>query len=216
MTRDLLLGSLLSLGLHLLLVTSNSPKIRVAAPPVDDVGDRVQLFPPPVDPEEPEVFEPVERDIKPLDIAPPMQIDVPQPVTPEVFVQKVQPPPPTGVTTSPNMIVVPSTRDPGAFARLTVFDPKALDQQPVPKFQAAPQYPFDMRRTGTPGEVVVDFIVDARGAVQNAFALRSSQREFEAAAVLAVSKWKFRPGRKDGRDVATHMQVPIVFTLHDQ
>ena len=61
----------------------------------------------------------------------------------------------------------------------------------------------------------MDFLVDTNGDVQNAYAIRSSQREFEAAAVQAVSKWKFKPGRKGGRDVITHMQVPIVFTLNE-
>jgi protein TonB len=96
-----------------------------------------------------------------------------------------------------------------------VFDVAMLDQVPVPRFQVAPQFPLEMRRTGTPGDVLVDFIVDARGEVQNAFALRSTHREFEAAAVQAVSKWKFRPGRKNGRSVASHLQVPIVFRLND-
>ena len=94
-----------------------------------------------------------------------------------------------------------------------VFDISKLDQTPSPRFQARPQYPFEMRRSGINGEVVVAFVVDANGDVQNAFALRSSQREFEAAALQAVSKWKFQPGRKGGRDVATHLQAPIVFSI---
>jgi protein TonB len=73
-----------------------------------------------------------------------------------------------------------------------------------------------MRRAGIAGEVLVDFIVDSNGDVRNAYAVRSSQREFEAAAVQAVSKWKFRPGKKGGRNVNTHMQVPIVFTLNEE
>ena len=70
-------------------------------------------------------------------------------------------------------------------------------------------------RAGIAGDVLVDFIVDTNGAVRNAYAARSSQREFEAAAVQAVSKWTFRPGRKGGRAVNTHMQVPVGFTLTD-
>jgi periplasmic protein TonB len=66
------------------------------------------------------------------------------------------------------------------------------------------------------GEVLVDFIVDTNGNVINAYAVKSSQREFEDNAVLAVSKWKFKPGRRGGRNVNTHMQVPIVFTLNDE
>ena len=68
---------------------------------------------------------------------------------------------------------------------------------------------------GISGEVLVDFIVDTNGDVRNAFAAHSSQREFEATAVQAVTKWKFRPGRKNGHAVFTHMQVPIVFTLNE-
>ena len=41
-------------------------------------------------------------------------------------------------------------------------------------------------------------------------------KQIEAAAVAAVSKWKFEPGQKEGRRVGTHMQVPIVFTLSNK
>src|SRR5688500_10923552 len=41
-----------------------------------------------------------------------------------------------------------------------IFDISALDQTPVARFQARPQYPFEMRRAGIGGEVVVDFLVD--------------------------------------------------------
>ena len=51
--------------------------------------------------------------------------------------------------------------------------------------------------------------------VANAEAVRSSRAEFEASAMAAVSKWKFRPGRKSGRAVTTHLQVPIVFSLNE-
>ncbi len=72
-----------------------------------------------------------------------------------------------------------------------------------------------MKRNGIAGEVLVEFIVDANGTVRDAHAVRSSQREFEASAVRAVSKWTFRPGQKGGRNVATRMQVPIVFSLNE-
>jgi len=62
----------------------------------------------------------------------------------------------------------------------------------------------------------VDFIVDASGNVVNAYALQSSPAGFEKSAVDAVSQWKFQPGRKSGRDVPTHMQVPIVFTTKEK
>ncbi len=60
---------------------------------------------------------------------------------------------------------------------------------------------------------MVDFIVDSDGNVRNAFALRTTHPDFGAAAVAAVEKWKFKPGLKGGRAVATHMQVPIIFQM---
>jgi TonB family protein len=82
---------------------------------------------------------------------------------------------------------------------------------PIPRFQARPQYPSDMREKGIPAEVVVDFIVNEKGDVENARAIRSNHQAFEAPAVQAVAKWKFKPATKDGKAVATHMQVPLIF-----
>ncbi len=216
MTRDLIIGILLSAALHLGVLFGDKliPEKKVEKKIIAE-APKVQLIEMPKVEEEPEIIETTEE-VKPLDLAPPMQQDVPQLVQPDSFVQKIQPPPPEGVTISASMSIVPEVRDPNMFRGMKVFDISMLDQTPVPKFQARPQYPFEMRRAGIAGEVVVDFIVDTNGDVQNAYALRSTQREFEAAAVQAVSKWKFKPGRKGGRDVPTHMQVPIVFTLNEE
>lgn len=217
MTRDLIVGIVLSLVLHVGLLFGDrlipdKPKVVKKV----EEEQKIQLVQmPKMDEPEPEIIETTEE-VKPLDLAPPMQQDVPQIAPPDAFVQKMQPPPPENVTISATMNIVPEVRDPNMFKGMKVFDISMLDQTPVPRFQAKPVYPFEMRRAGIAGEVVVDFIVDTSGDVQNAYASRSSQREFEAAAVQAVSKWKFKPGRKGGRDVPTRMQVPIVFTLNEE
>ena len=219
MSRDLIIGVAISLALHLAILFGdkfNPNWFKPAPKKVETVAEKIQLIAmPKLDEPEPEVVE-VNEEVKPLDLAPPMQQDVPQLVTPDSFVQKIQPPPPEGVTISASMNIVPEVRDPNQWKGMKVFDISMLDQTPVARFQARPQYPFEMRRAGIAGEVVVDFIVDTNGDVQNAYAIRSSQRVFESAAVQAVSKWKFKPGRKGGRDVPTHMQVPIVFTLNEE
>ena len=112
-------------------------------------------------------------------------------------------------------MAVASAPTPAAGVSGELFDISKLDRQPVPRLQAPPQYPSEMRLAGISGEAVVDFIVDANGDVQKAYAIRSSQKEFEAAAVDAINKWKFKPGLKNARNVNTHMQVPIVFTLSE-
>jgi protein TonB len=76
-----------------------------------------------------------------------------------------------------------------------------------------PVYPKEMRNVGAGGQVVVDFVVGTDGLVYNAFALSSSDKAFEEAALSAVNQWSFSSGQKNGQSVYTHMQVPIIFSL---
>ena len=106
-----------------------------------------------------------------------------------------------------------ANRAPAAVAPYAgpVFNMSQLDQVPVARYQARPAYPSALSHAGATGEVTVGFIVDSQGAVREAYAVKSTQREFEAAAVEAVQKWKFTPGQKGGIPVNTRLQVPIVF-----
>lgn len=216
MRRDLIIGIIVSLLIHGGIWASSYLPDEPPPPPPPEEPPTIELMEMPeleIEPEEVvESDEPVEQ----VEFAPPMQTDVPQLVTVDSFVQPIQPPPPDNMKPVTGVISIPTARQTGLGKGIEVFDIRNLDQQPMPKFRAKPQYPFEMRRAGINGEVVVEFIVDTNGDVRNAFAVRSSQRDFEQAAVQAVSKWKFRPGRKGGRAVNTRMQVPIVFTLNDE
>jgi periplasmic protein TonB len=146
-------------------------------------------------------------------VAPVPQIpDSPQPIRADSITQPIEPPVPDGHLTT--TVTIPNNW--GANGRAPfVFDPSVLDQPPVAGVQAKPAYPFAMKQQGLSGSVLVDFIVDSEGNVRNATAVKSTNSEFAASAVLAVAKWKFRPGRKAGHAVFTHLQVPIEFTLSD-
>jgi protein TonB len=211
MRRDLIIGFVFTITLEALIAWGGDLTHFKAKPKVKEEEPTIQISMPKIEPDEPDVVE--DQPQTPQDISPPMQNDMPQVVTPDSFVQPIEPPPPDLSAISKNIVKIPETRS--GLGGVEVFDISKLDQQPVAKFQARPQFPFEMRRAGISGEVLVDFIVDTNGEVRNAFAAHSSQREFEAAAVQAVSKWKFRPGRKNGHAVFTHMQVPIVFTLNE-
>lgn len=210
MRRDLIIGFVFTVTLEFLVAWGGNITKYKPKPPhkEDDLVIKIEM--PKLEPDEPDVNEDQQQQV-PQEITPPMQSDVPQVVTPESFVQQIEPPPPDLSALSKNIVKIPENRNP--LQGIEVFDISKLDQVPSARFQARPQYPFEMRRAGISGEVLVDFIVDTSGDVRNAFAVHSSQREFESAAVQAVSKWKFRPGRKGGHAVFTHMQVPIVFTL---
>jgi protein TonB len=45
--------------------------------------------------------------------------------------------------------------------------------------------------------------------------VRSSAQVFDEPTLRAVARWKFEPGRKDGRAVRFRMSVPVVFNVHD-
>lgn len=172
---------------------------------------------PPIEPDMPEVVETSSDAAADLaDMAPPSLADTPSASIDSSFVQQIRPPTPPGLTRPSGAITIPVGRPStgtGGAGLGGIFDLSSLDQRPVPRFQARPAYPTEMRRAGVNGDVVVEFVVDADGNVRDAFAVRSSHREFEAEAINAVLKWKFRPGKKGGVAVATRMRVPIPFTL---
>ncbi len=100
-------------------------------------------------------------------------------------------------------------RDPGADA----VNLSRLDRPPRTRSQPAPVYPADLRRGGIEGTVVVEFLVDKEGNVQNPIVLRASHPEFIEPALHAVVRWKFEPGYSAGRKVRFRMSVPVVFTI---
>lgn len=87
---------------------------------------------------------------------------------------------------------------------------------PVAVKQTRPKYPFEMRRAGIAGEVVVRFRIKEDGGVAELSAERSSQREFEAAAIACVAQWRFRPATLGGKPISVVMSVPIVFSLGEE
>jgi protein TonB len=95
----------------------------------------------------------------------------------------------------------------------TIFRLGELDATPRAKVQVSPEYPFALRAAGIEGNATIEFDVDAAGRVVSARALNSTNREFEDAAVRAVLKWRFEPGRRHGKAVPFRMIVPVGFTV---
>lgn len=224
MNRDLLIGILVALVLHGGIALGG--KFFKAEPPRAPAADEtpvVELAPLP--PSEPETLDYVEAsgegggDLS--DLVPPMQADTPAP-TASSFVQRIQPPPPPGIARSSDALIIPVrpgigvTGSGGGNGLGKLFDLASLDQNPVPRVQARTNYPIEMERAGISGAVKVGFIVDAEGNVQNPYVVSSTHREFEAEALRAIARWKFKPGRKNGVEVATrNVQVTFNFNPKD-
>lgn len=76
-----------------------------------------------------------------------------------------------------------------------------------------PEYPYSLRMSGNRGEVTLEFVIDTKGEVRNPMIVQSTHPEFEAPAIEALLKWKFKPAVVDGRPVNTRMRQPIRFEL---
>jgi protein TonB len=217
MNKDILIGLFGSIAFHLIALNpfsgKNPPPVREAAAK----EEVIQMEMPPLPEEKEEEVE--QLDEAPVEnvMAPPSLVDLPTVVPVNAFTQPIQPPPPPGMVASKGAINIP-VNPPGAnFGRgiKDLFDINNLDQKPVARVQNPPQYPYEMSRAGISGEVVVEFIINANGDVVDTRVVRSSHREFEVPAMQAVQKWKFKPGRKGGKAVATKASQLIEFNLED-
>lgn len=100
-----------------------------------------------------------------------------------------------------------------ASSPTSAVDAPQLDREPKVVKRAAPVYPLELRKAGKEGNVLVRFVVDADGKVQNAVAVSSTDPDFEDAAIAAVEQWKFEAGAKGGRLVNTQLEQPIAFVI---
>ena len=215
MRRDLLIALFVSVLVHGWLAlgfnTKPPPLIPDAPPP-----PTIEISLPPPEAEDVPLAD--SSDQPPADPAPapPMQADLPSVNLDTPFVQPIQPFPPPTLGRPVGLITIPSSGGTGSGLGSVlgaIFDLASLDQRPSTRYDAVPHYPDAMKSAGISGEVEVGFIIDTEGAPHDAYVIRSSQREFESAALNAVSLSKFVPGKKGGRVVNTRVRRIIVFSL---
>jgi protein TonB len=223
MNRDLIIGVIIALLLHGgLAVGGHLFKSAPAPAPVIEEMPVVELAPlPPAEPEVVELSEPSGEAGGDLsDIVPPMQADTPAP-TASAFLQQIQPPPPPGISRPAGTVIIPTRIGSGVGGGTgsglkNLFDLASLDQTPSPRAPIQLIYPESMKRSSINGRVVVEFIVDSEGNVQNPSIISSTHREFEVEALRAISRAKFKPGRKNGVNVSTrNVQIPLVFNIKE-
>ncbi len=203
MNRDLIIGIVVSLALHGIFLGAFNQKAPPPAKVVQEEEAVVQFEMPPIEEEVTEQVEELTEEVVENIMAPPSLVDLPSVVPVNAFTQPITPPPPPGITTNKGAINIPVTKPGANFGKgiSNLFNIGDLDQQPVARVRQAPTYPYDMRRAGINGTVVVEFIINTEGDVIQTQIVRSSHREFEMPALQAVQKWKFKPGRKGGRVV---------------
>jgi protein TonB len=212
-------GLLLSVGLHTAIFfgfSRDAAPAPVAAKPQEQV---VQMEMPPLPQEEPEQQPEELVEAQPVEsVAVPQLMDVPQMVALSDFTQQVDLRPQVVDTNALRQMAIPVNHGrggSGAGSFGNVFQLSDLDRIPQAMNQPAPSFPQNLPNDITEGRVVVTFIVDADGFVREPRVVESSRSEFERSALNGVMRWKFRPGMKGGRKVATRMEVPINFVFAD-
>jgi len=91
-----------------------------------------------------------------------------------------------------------------------------MDQVPQPLARLEPAYPARARLRRQEGAVVLEFVVDSAGTTRDIeVVLSDPPGVFDAAAVGAVERWRFRPGVKDGRAVAVRVRQKMTFRLEN-
>jgi protein TonB len=89
----------------------------------------------------------------------------------------------------------------------------AATEPPVPIRTVDPVYPTQLRQDKVNGIVMVNFLVDDHGVVQDPKVLKASNADFAQPALDAVKLWKFKPAERDGNIVAVRVTIPIRFSL---
>lgn len=97
---------------------------------------------------------------------------------------------------------------------ISLFDLADIDSPPRPVARLRPAYPPHARMRSIEGFVVVEFTVGPEGRTRDLAVISSfPEGTFEGAAEMAVKRWRFKPGTKDGKAVPVRIRQKIRFDL---
>jgi TonB family protein len=103
----------------------------------------------------------------------------------------------------------------GTFALVTLLTPIVFgmaqgDRDLIPLVRINPNYPAGALAAKLEGEVNLEFTIAENGAVKDIFVVESTAPEFEAPAITALQRWRYKPATTDdGQPV----EVPGVRTI---
>ncbi len=101
----------------------------------------------------------------------------------------------------------------GAGADDTVCKVGGDVQAPVEISRIQPASPEEARKNRVQGEVILEAVIDQKGAVTSLVGVRSPDELLSNAALEAVRKWTYRPATKGGKPVKVLLAVTVAFRL---
>ena len=82
---------------------------------------------------------------------------------------------------------------------------------PIILSKVEPEYPADARKAHCEGTVILDVIIDQTGRPTAILAESPVKCGLDRKAVEAVSRWRFRPGSRNGNPVAVQSTITVSF-----
>jgi protein TonB len=84
---------------------------------------------------------------------------------------------------------------------------------PRPIYTPEPEYDDAARRAKVSGRVLLSMIVTKDGHTRDVTVVKSLSPGLDQKSIEAVSRWKFKPGTKDGEPVAVQLKVETSFRI---
>jgi len=103
----------------------------------------------------------------------------------------------------------------GAGFQNLVFRPGGNGGVSLPEliYRVEPEFTDAARKAKYQGTVEMTVVVDSDGQVRDPRVTKSVGLGLDEKAIEAVMKWKFKPGKKDGRAVPVYAQILVTFRL---
>ena len=121
------------------------------------------------------------------------------------------------MTPAPSSPAKDTARDATAKAKAPRKAAQPRDRDAALLNQPKPSYPPEAFRAREEGTVVVRAQVDELGNASDVEVVsRSGSRILDRAAMNEVRRWKFNPAIRNGRTVASSVQVPVDYKLDDE
>lgn len=103
---------------------------------------------------------------------------------------------------------------PSAPSKTGPWSMAEVDRGPSLRARAEPVYPYRARQREVEGRVEVEFVVSQNGRVGDARVVDAQpEGVFEEAALRAVRRWRFTPGRRNGEAVPVRVRINLKFEL---
>ena len=103
---------------------------------------------------------------------------------------------------------------PASTPTVQAYSLDQLDEKPAVLYNPRPAYPKGALRSKIEGQVIARVLVNNEGRVMNVQILDGPYADiFRNESIIALKRWRFKPGKIQGKQVTTIIEVPLIFSL---